>query len=63
MSNRRIATLRKQNQWTQEEVAKIVGVSKSHYCNIENGNRLPSYTIIIELQNIFGENIESLLKA
>jgi transcriptional regulator with XRE-family HTH domain len=26
--------------WTQEKVAKRIGVSRSHYSNFENGHRL-----------------------
>lgn len=61
MSNLRIVDLRKQNKWTQEEVALKLGITKGHYCNIENGQRYPSYAIIIKLQNIFGDNIADLL--
>ncbi|MBU5333596.1 helix-turn-helix transcriptional regulator [Anaerocolumna aminovalerica] len=61
MSNLKLATLRKQNEWTQLEVAKRIGITKAAYSNIETGKRNPSYAVTVKLQNLFNESIDKLL--
>lgn len=61
MANLKLATLRKQNEWTQLEVAKRIGITKAAYSNIETGKRNPSYGVTVKLQNLFNESIDKLL--
>lgn len=37
-----LSCFRAENKMTQEEVSNAVGISRSSYCNIENGGRNPS---------------------
>lgn len=39
--------------WTQDHVAKAIGITKASYRNIEAGIRRPSYDILIKLLNLF----------
>lgn len=50
-----------ENGWTQQNVADLIGTSKSHYANIERGIRLPSYESIVKLQRLFQMPIDELL--
>jgi putative transcriptional regulator len=61
MVNLKLATYRKQNEWTQLEVANRIGITKAAYSNIETGKRNPSYTVTVKLQNLFNESIDKLL--
>lgn len=44
---------RLQRDWTQEYVAKAVGITKAAYRNIETGVRKPSYNVLIKLLDLF----------
>ena len=35
--------------YTQRELAKLVGVKAAHIAYLENGHRLPSFTLLIRL--------------
>ncbi|MEF9983749.1 MAG: helix-turn-helix transcriptional regulator [Oscillospiraceae bacterium] len=61
MRKTRLATLRQENKWTQQEVAVRIGISKSAYSNIETKKRNPSIKVIVKLQNLFDESIDKLL--
>jgi putative transcriptional regulator len=37
---------------THEDVARIIGVSRATYTNIENGNKNPSLVIAISIKNV-----------
>ncbi len=40
--------------WTQEYVAKQIGVSRTAFNHIENGRRKPSYDVLVKLLDLFG---------
>lgn len=40
-----LAQIRDRVGYTQEEVAKFVGISRAAYTNIENGKRKPSVSV------------------
>lgn len=61
MGELKLATLRKNNEWTQLEVANRIGITKAAYSNIETGKRNPSYVVTVKLQNLFNESIDKLL--
>ncbi|NLY11817.1 MAG: helix-turn-helix transcriptional regulator [Firmicutes bacterium] len=58
---------RMRSKLTQAEVAKAVGISRSHYTLIENGKRNPSLEVALRIANkvncdvrhMFGEDKES----
>lgn len=45
---------RKNKGWTQEYVAKQVGITKAAIHDIETGRRKPSYSVLVKLLNLFG---------
>ena len=49
-----IATMRKQANITQEEIAKKAGIARSSYTNIENGERRPSVETAKKIAAVLG---------
>jgi len=60
MFGKKLRELRKIEGWTQEEVAKKLGISKQTYSNYENEKRKPSLSIIRELASIYNVNIDDI---
>lgn len=56
-----IERLRKQRKITQEQMAKMLGLSRPTYINMENGEREPSASELEKLAAIFGVSISELL--
>lgn len=61
MLYRNIERLRKQRKITQEQMAKMLGLSRPTYINMENGEREPSASELEKLAAIFGVSISELL--
>ena len=53
--------LRLQNKFTQAELAKKLGLTKSVISAYENGLRLPSYDVLIHIAKIFNVSTDYLL--
>lgn len=53
--------IRKEKNLKQNEVAKIIGVSNSTYCQYENGQREPDVLKIIKIANILEVSGDVLL--
>lgn len=51
--NENLRKLRRENDYSQEYVADILGVSQKYYSNIENGKIMMNPKIITKLCNIF----------
>lgn len=58
----KIITLRKQNGWSQEELAERVGISRQSVSKWESGMSIPDLDKIIKLSSIFGVSTDYLLK-
>lgn len=58
---KQIKKLRKKNKYTQTELAKQVGVTKSTIAAYENDSRQPSYEVLIKLADIFRVSIDYIL--
>lgn len=56
-----LKTLRLQNKFTQAELAKKLGLTKSVISAYENGLRLPSYDVLIHIARIFNVSTDYLL--
>lgn len=56
----RIKELRKQHGWTQDELAELVGCSKSHVSEMEAGKKKPSNPMMVALAEAFRVPITSL---
>jgi len=53
--------LRIRNEYTQAQLSKKLGLTKSVVSAYENGIRLPSYDVLIEIANIFNVTTDYLL--
>jgi len=53
--------LRKQNNWTQEEMAEIIGVSPQSISKWERGDTYPDITLLPALANLFKVSIDALV--
>lgn len=60
MYGSKLRELRKIEGWTQEEVAKKLGISKQTYSHYENEKRKPSLNTIRELANVYQVNIDNI---
>lgn len=63
MLHKRLKTIRTTLGLSQEEVAKACGITQSAYCRIENGDRMPSLSVIMRLAKIFDASIDYLVFA
>ena len=57
----RIKFLREEREYTQEQFGNMIGVSKSTIGMYENGNRKPSYEVLIKLSEIFDCSIDYIV--
>lgn len=57
----RIKALRTQLHLSQDYVAKFLGISRSTYTQMENGNRKVLADEVAQLSNLFGVSADSLL--
>ncbi len=54
--NNRIVQLRKSREWTQDEFAEKMGISKNYVSLIENGKKKPSDRLISDICREFNVN-------
>lgn len=57
-----IRELREQRQWTQEQVAEKLGLTRNGYAKIETGKSMPSLERLDEIAGLFGVKLFELLK-
>lgn len=57
-----IRELREQRQWTQEQMAEKLGLTRNGYAKIETGKSTPSLERLDEIANILGVKVIELLK-
>ncbi len=60
-TNKKLQELRKLKGYSQSELAKLVGVSRSAIAGYENGYTQPSLEILCKLCEIFNISIDSLM--
>ena len=53
----RIKTLRKENNLTQEELGKLINVTKVSICCYEKETRIPTLETLVALANVFKVDI------
>ncbi|PWI50705.1 helix-turn-helix domain-containing protein [Sulfoacidibacillus thermotolerans] len=59
---KKIRQLRNDRQWSLNEVARAIEVSKSAIWGIETGRRKPSIDTAVKLSKLFDVSIQELLK-
>ncbi len=57
----RLRELRKENRMSQEELGKILGVTKVSISGYENGTRVPSMDILLKILDVFRVPADYLL--
>ncbi|MEV2285733.1 LexA family transcriptional regulator [Paenibacillus larvae] len=60
MFGKKLKELRRLEGWTQEEVAKKLGVTKQTYSHYENETRKPSLEMIKHLAKVYSVNIDDI---
>lgn len=60
MKREQLIATRKNLKMTQEIVAQLVGINRSYYGLIENGNRNPTLGIAKKIANVLRSDIEQL---
>jgi len=45
---------RRLKNWTQQEAAEQIGISRSYYVMVENGKRMPSIQVAQKIERVFG---------
>ena len=58
----RLLSLRTSAGWSQEFVARQMGVSRATIVNWERGNTEPSISEAVKLAKLFGITVEELMK-
>ena len=53
MVHRQLKIIRKQNELSQQQVADLLGISRSAYCGYETGRRSPDVATIIKLSEFY----------
>lgn len=59
--SKRIKELRKKQGFTQEQLGKMIGVTKVSICCYENGTRMPTLDTLIDLANCLNVELPYLL--
>lgn len=57
-----IKVYRAMNDWTQEELAHRVGVTRKTINTIENGRFIPSAYLAIKIARVFGVQVEDVFQ-
>lgn len=57
-----IRELREQHNWTQEDIAEKLGLTRNGYAKIERGESTPSLERLDEIAQLFGVSVVALLK-
>jgi putative transcriptional regulator len=56
----RLRVLRAEKNWTQAQLAEIVGVSRQAVIAVENGKYDPALPLAFKLARAFGKNVEEV---
>lgn len=59
----RIKELRKSRGWTQDHLAEVIGVGKSHVSEMESGKKNPSVPVMEKIAEVFGLHITEIFSA
>jgi putative transcriptional regulator len=56
----RLRVLRAEKNWTQAQLAEIVGISRQAVIAVENGKYDPALPLAFKLARAFGKNVEEV---
>lgn len=61
MLYRQLKVIRKQNGLSQQQLADVLGVSRSAYCGYETGRRTPDFSSIVKLSEFYKLPLENFI--
>jgi len=61
MNVNRLSDLRKQKNWSLQDVADQLGIAKSTYAGYESGYRRPSLEALKSIADLFGTSVDYLI--
>lgn len=61
MKLRQLKVIRNQNKLTQQQVADVLGISRSAYCGYETGRRSPDIDTLMSLSKFYGISLEKFI--
>ena len=53
---------RAKKNWTQEDLAREIGISRQSINSIETGKFIPSTVLALKMAKVFGVNVESIFE-
>ena len=53
---------RAKKNWTQEDLAREIGISRQSINSIETGKFIPSTVLALKMAKVFGANVESIFQ-
>lgn len=56
-----IRELREKNEWTQEQMAEKLGITRNGYAKIERGESIPNLERLNDIATLFGVEVTELL--
>jgi putative transcriptional regulator len=56
----RMRVLRAENDWTQAQLATLIGVSRQAIVAVENGKYEPALPLAFRIARAFGKNVEEV---
>lgn len=61
MDYKRLKRFRRGKGFTQEEVAKLIGISRQAFSNYERGIRVPSVDVLVKLADVYEMSLDELV--
>lgn len=58
MAIRQLRIIRKQNKLSQQQLADVLGISRSAYCSYETGRRTPDFETLVRLGRFYNLSID-----
>lgn len=62
MLKERLISLRKNNKYTQDELAKKLNISRPTYAQYELGRRRPDYDVLLKIADFYEVSLDYLIK-
>lgn len=59
----RLRQERIRRKWTQEDVAKVIGLTRTAVHDLETGKQFPSYRVLVKLEDLFHMSHRKLFAA
>lgn len=57
----RLLELRKQNDYTQQKMAEMLGIKQPSYTRYENGSAEPTQEMLVKIADLFDVSVDYLL--